>query len=116
MQRIKNSINLIISYDPSIIAGLSSTERNALSNQRIDVFNYQDLVILSGNINEIQNQLIDLDGFAENFSFVDLRQVIQEGISDFKTNLSWNLIFLDTWKTNLSWNIQSTKNKFDSIT
>ncbi|HKL44560.1 MAG TPA: hypothetical protein VJ892_04785, partial [Candidatus Absconditabacterales bacterium] len=114
IEEIESSINEILFYSVSSISSLSNQERQNLATQRKKAFDEDDIEKIEKNIETIKEQMLDLDGFADSFSFDYIQDYINEQIYVFEVN-QWNLIFLNTWKQTILSELTQIKNKFNSI-
>ncbi len=114
IQWIKTDVQWIINHDISSLSSLSSEEIQTLSDQREQSLTYQDYSNITWQVEVIQDQMINLDSFVENFSFDYFDDYIEQQFYNFQINKR-DLILLDSWKTNILTGLMTTKNQFSSI-
>jgi hypothetical protein len=114
IQDIKDSIQSIVNYNLLDINNLSSNEIQNLADIWETTFIQNDVSIINEQAETIKNQLIDVDTFADTFSFENILYYLEEQLYNFKIN-NRNLIILDTWKNNILSDLVNSKNTYYSI-
>jgi len=114
IQGIEDDINDILNYSVWSLSSLSNSQKQALADERESSFAFWDVAIVTGKIENIKDQFLDLDGFTEDFSYDDLSSYIDQQYYNFNIN-NWSRVLLDTWRDNIFNQLSTTENKFNSI-